>query len=200
MGGSVFAQLLKHHPEYEITAYVRKTPEGFASRFPNVKLVHGTWDDSDTLRKAAAENDVTIGCGDSDQVGAVTAMLDGVRSRGEGKGYYIHLGGTGITNDASDSDGKKHRGVFNDHTYDDLENIEEVLNRPDGSLHRETDKLIQQAGAEGVRTAIMCPPDMYGKGAGPVKVTSVYVPTFIAEAKKLGAAFYYGEGTNVRGW
>jgi nucleoside-diphosphate-sugar epimerase len=105
--------------------------------------------------------------------------------------------------DFADANSKQFRGKLNPKVYDDLENIEEVLTRPDGAPHRHTDKIIQAAGEKhrGVLgTAIVCPPDIYGKGSGPVKVESVYFPAFIKESQKLGGTFYYGEGENRRGW
>jgi nucleoside-diphosphate-sugar epimerase len=131
-------------------------------------------------------------------------MLEGAASKTDGKpGYYIHLSGTGILADFADDDAKEHRGRLNPHVYNDLDGVEEVLNRPDGRLHRHTDKAIQEAGKKydgKVKTAIVCPPDMYGKGTGPKKVESVFVPAFIPECKKVGAAWYYGSGENRRGW
>jgi nucleoside-diphosphate-sugar epimerase len=203
IGGSVFAALVERHPEYAITAFVRKTPEGFEAKFPQVNLVHGTWDDAEILKKAASEADIIIQCGNSDHTGAVTALLEGAASGKEGKGYYIHLSGTGLIADFLDPNGKEFRGKLNPKVYDDLENVEEVLNRPDGTPHRHTDKIIQEAGSKHssvLGTAIVAPPDIYGKGTGPVKVESVYFPAFIGEAKKVGATFYYGEGENRRGW
>lgn len=204
VGGTVFNELVTSHPDYELTAFVRSTPDNFEKNFPQVKLIHGTWDDSSKLKEAAQKADITIQCGNSDELGAVTAMLEGAASRSDGKpGYYIHLSGTGLIADFADDDHKKHRGILNEHVYNDLDGVEEVLNRPDGRMHRHTDKAIQEAAKKydnKVKTAIVCPPDMYGKGTGPKKVDSVFVPAFISECKRVGAAWYYGAGENVRGW
>ena len=183
---------------------MRSTPKDFETKYPNVKLIHGTWDDSDILSKAAAEADITIQCGNSDHLGAVNALLEGAASANDGKKrFYIHLSGTGILSDFADEDAKQWRGKLNPKVYDDLEGVEEILSRPKGSLHKHTDEVIQAAGekyADRLGTAIVCPPDIYGKGSGPVKVESVYFPAFIGEAKKVGATFYYGPGENRRGW
>ena len=183
---------------------MRSTPKDFSTRYPNVKLTHGTWDDSEILKKAAADADITIQCGNSDHLGAVSALLEGAASPKDGKKrFYIHLSGTGILADFADKDAKEWRGKLNPKVYNDLEGVEEILNRHDGTPHRHTDKIIQEAGekyADRLGTAIVCPPDIYGKGSGPVKVESVYFPAFIGEARKVGATFYYGKGENKRGW
>jgi nucleoside-diphosphate-sugar epimerase len=51
-----------------------------------------------------------------------------------------------------------------------------------------------------LKTAIMCPPDIYGPGRGPGKTQSVYFPVLWTEIQKIGAPFYADEGTNTRSW
>jgi nucleoside-diphosphate-sugar epimerase len=207
IGGSVLASIVNRQPDYDVTAYVRKTPAGFTEKYPNVKLLHGTWDDSALLTKAASEVDIVVQCGSSDHLGAVTALLFGVvagaKKRGGAAGYYIHLSGTGILSDFKDPDGKSYRGRENPKRYSDVADIGEVTSRSSGSLHQHTDLRIQEYADkydDVMRTAIICPPDIYGRGYGPVKTSSVYFPAFVKEIKKLGYAFYCNEGANLRGW
>jgi hypothetical protein len=181
---------------------MRKTPANFETKYPDVKILHGTWDDGDILTKAASEADIVVHCGNSDHLGAVTALLNGLVSRG-GKGFYIHLGGTAILSDFKDENGKQYRGRLNPKVYSDIDSIDDVTSRPDGTPHRHTDKAIQEAATKHgdvLKTVIVCPPDIYGKGHGPVKTDSVYFPVFVKEIKRLGYAFYCNEGENVRGW
>lgn len=54
-----------------------------------------------------------------------------------------------------------------------------------------------------VNIAIMCPPDIYGRGRGRglAKTWSAFVPFFVKESMGLGGkVFYYGEGMNTRSW
>jgi hypothetical protein len=46
----------------------------------------------------------------------------------------------------------------------------------------------------------MCPPDIYGKGSGPGKTQSFFVPMFVESINKIGAPFYAKEGRNVKSW
>ncbi|KAK5044547.1 hypothetical protein LTR84_010671 [Exophiala bonariae] len=204
IGGSVFHALSRRHPEYQITAFVRTTPRNFANLYPDVTLIHGTWDDREVLTAAATEADVVIQCGSSDHLGAVVALLDGALRKDKAKTtYYIHLSGTAVISDYGDVDGAIYRGRSNPKVYDDLINVEEVISRPDGVPHRHTDKIIQeyaQKHGDVLKTAIVCPPDLYGRGYGPGKQDSVYFPVFVNEVKNLGYPFYCHEGGNTRGW
>ena len=94
-------------------------------------------------------------------------------------------------------------GKLNPKVWSDIDDIDEITSRPDPELHRNVDKIIQTAAAQHgdkLKTAIMCPPDVYGPGRGPGRTQSVYFPVFCNEIESLGAPFYTGEGTNTRSW
>lgn len=63
--------------------------------------------------------------------------------------------------------------------YDDWDGIDEVTSLPDSAPHRNVDKLVLSAGtehAQTVKTAIVCPPTIYGKGRGPGNQRSIQLP------------------------
>lgn len=94
-------------------------------------------------------------------------------------------------------------GKLNPKIWSDVENLDEITSRPDNELHRVTDKIIQDASAEHgdkLKTAIMCPPDIYGPGRGPGRKQSAYVPLFCKEIEDVGAPFYADDGLNTRSW
>jgi len=112
--------------------------------------------------------------------------------------FLIHLSGTGILSDFKNSE---YRGRLNPKVYSDIDEIDEITSFPDDFLHRKTDKIIQDAAVqhgEKLKTAIVCPPDIYGRGHGPGRKQSVYVPALLSETKKIGAPFYTNEGSNTR--
>lgn len=88
--------------------------------------------------------------------------------------------------------------------WSDIEHIDEITSLPENALHRTVDKIIQTAAADHsdkLKTAIICPPDIYGKGKGPGRTRSVMIPVFVNEIKKSGGKpFYTNEGSNTRGW
>lgn len=102
----------------------------------------------------------------SDHVGAAEAIAAGlVAGHTKDKpGYWLHTGGTGILT-YEDSD----RGVYgekSDKVYNDLDGVDELVNLPDHAFHRNVDKIVLEAGtkhADVVKTALVCPPTIYGK-------------------------------------
>lgn len=62
-----------------------------------VKPLQGSFEDYDTLTKAASEHDITIEAGDSDNPKLVEALLKGMEQRKKDgkKTTFIHVSGTG---------------------------------------------------------------------------------------------------------
>ena len=85
--------------------------------------------------------------------------------------------------------------------YDDWENISEVTSLPDYAPHRNVDKVILASGTDKVKTAIVCPPTIYGQGRGPGNQRSIQVPDLSKITFQKGHGVQVGAGktywTNV---
>jgi hypothetical protein len=128
------------------------------------------------------------------------AITKGLLSSPSKPAFLIHLSGTGIVADWHDP---TYLGKLNPKVWSDISNIDEITSRPDGELHRQTEKYLQSVVAkhnDKLKIAIICPPDIYGPGRGPGRQQSVYFPVFVKEMEKVGPPFYVGEGTNTRSW
>ena len=159
----------------------------------------GDYDSSDTISEAASKADVIVHNGNSDHEPSINALIAGLLRR-SGPSYLLHLGGTGIIADWRDP---TYTAKLNPKVWSDIDDIDAITSLPDNALHRNVDKIIQAAAIahpEKLKTAIICPPDIYGPGRGPGRTQSVYVPVFLDEIKQVGAAFYAGEGANRRSW
>ncbi|KAF2144826.1 uncharacterized protein K452DRAFT_245996 [Aplosporella prunicola CBS 121167] len=197
IGGTVLDTLVSRHPEYDITVLLRNPPAGFADRYPAVKVIRGDYDSTDILTQAASDADVVVHSGDSDHEPSIRAIIAGLLSRST-PSFLIHLGGSGIISDWQED---RPHGDLNPKAWSDVEDIDNIWSLDDKALHRNVDKIIQQAWAEHgqkLKTAIVCPPDIYGKGRGPGRTRSVYVPMFYKEILDVGAPFYTASGTNTR--
>jgi nucleoside-diphosphate-sugar epimerase len=76
---------------------------------------------------------------------------------------------------------------------------------PDAAPHRNTEKLLNavwRKHGDKINVAIMCPPDIYGKGLGLANTSSVLLQKYIQQILKQPSqrAFYALEGTNTRSW
>ncbi|KAJ6525677.1 NAD(P)-binding protein, partial [Mycena capillaripes] len=198
IGGSVLAAITKAHPEYSITAILRKVSQSYVDAYPRVKTIVGDYDSAEILTKAASESDIVIHAGDSDHKGAMEALLTGLGRR-KAPSFLIHLSGTACISDVYS--GNSGFGVLNSRVWSDVDDIDELAALPDDRIHRHVDKLVFEAatthGAH-IHTAIMCPPDIYGKGHGPGVTQSFMVPFFYDAILEFKSAFYVAKGENVR--
>ena len=201
-----------------MTVLLRSIPPNFADKYPNVKIVKGDYDSFDILAEAASLADIVVRMyhsvrarirtaanyhidnGDSDHEPSINAIIAGLRRR-SAPSFLLHLSGTAIV---SDFNSPTYLGKLNPKIWSDIEDIDTIASLPDTAIHRNTEKILNATTAEHgdkIKIAIMCPPDIYGRGKGPGKTWSSLVPVFINEVKKLdGRVFYYGEGTNTRSW
>lgn len=103
-------------------------------------------------------------------------------------GYWLHVGGTGILT-YFDSEVKKAFGEPDDKVFNDMDGVQELTNLPSAAFHRNIDEIVLDTGtehADRVKTAIICPPTIYGEGRGPIsgRGRQVYeLTTFILNEK-----------------
>lgn len=201
IGGSVLHTIATSHPDWSITVLLRRVPSNFTSNYPNINIVQGDYDSEHTITKAAEEATIVVHCGDSDHEASLNAIITGLLRRAT-PGCLIHLSGTGIVSDWASPDflGRLSPKVWSDDSSKDLE---EIRSLPPTALHRNTETILHSSianHADKINIAIMCPPDIYGRGKGLAKTHSALIPLFIKESKALGRVFYYNEGTNTRSW
>ncbi|EOD47105.1 putative nucleoside-diphosphate-sugar epimerase protein [Neofusicoccum parvum UCRNP2] len=209
IGGSVLHTLYAAHPTYAYTVLLRTVPPSFPHLYPAARIIHGDYDDLATLTAAAADADIVVHAGNSDHAPSLRAILDGLTQNPQpGKPrFLIHLSGTGLVSDWR----RGPYGAPNPRVHSDADAFDFLTDAP---LHGETEELIRQAWAaaesspagSALRTAVVRPPDIYGRGLGPGRKASYWVPWFVREVlggpgeEGVGAAFYVGEGANSRGW
>lgn len=201
IGGSVLHTLITAHPTWSFTVLLRRTPPNFTATYPSITILTGDYSSTHLLSAAAAAADIVVHCGDSDHEPSLSALITGLLTR-ETPGYLIHLSGTGIVSDWAE---EKYLGRLNPKVWSDLssEDIKAVRALPDGALHRNTEKILHRTVQEHqgrIHVAIMCPPDIYGRGLGPGKKTSALIPFFVTAARAKGCVFFVGEGANTRSW
>merc|ERR1712093_570892 len=59
--------------------------------------------------------------------------------------------------------------------YDDLDRVSDLTSLPDSAFHRDVDKIVLGASSHIVKTAVICPPTIYGAGRGPGNQRSRHV-------------------------
>jgi hypothetical protein len=188
----------KTYPDLDITALVRNSDKGakVAAQYASVRLVYGNLDSTDLLKEEASKADIVLHCADCDHLGAAEALVAGLRRSGK-QTYLIHTSGTGILSFQDFEEGTY--GIKREKVYDDWEGISDVTSIPDTAVHRNVDKAVLAAGdvsGGSIRTAIVCPPCIYGPGRGPDNKRSVQVYDYAKATLQRHKGFIVNEGLN----
>jgi len=181
IGGSVAAALIA--AGHSVKGLVRSPERAAAVRALLIEPVIGTLSDSSVLAQSAREADAVINAANSDDRGAVEAMLPALAGSGK---LFLHTIGSSIVGDMAA--GERGETIYEDDT---------PIHPLPGKVARVAiDRLVLDSAKNGVRAVVVCPTMIYGRGHG-LHQESVQVPRLISLAKKHGAGRHVGRGENI---
>ena len=180
IGGSVAAALSA--AGHRVSGLARSDEAAAALTARGIAPVRGTLDDADILAKAARDADVTVNAANAGHRAAVEAMLAALTDTGK---TFLHTGGSSIV-------GTRARGELVADVFDEDTPFTPT---PQRAARVEIDKLVRRAADDDVRSIVIAPSLIYGRGRG-VKADSIQVPWLIQVAKKFNVARYIGPGEN----
>ncbi|KAK4940755.1 hypothetical protein LTR10_019148 [Elasticomyces elasticus] len=174
IGGDGLFEIARAHPDWDITCAIRNSDKAakIALQYPSIKLVHADLNAVDVIEEEASKADVVFHFANCDHEASATA----------------------ITID---------RGCWGDElskVYDDWVGVEELTSLPDHAEHRNVDKLVLEASKiypDKIKTAIVCPPAIFGRGRGPDNQRSVQIYRVTEAFLKHKRAFTVGKGNNI---
>lgn len=195
IGGEILYQLLRSDA-YSVTALVR-TPEKaqIVEKQTNgrVKTVLGTLKDFDVLKAEAEKADVIISAANCDDVPSTEAIAEVLKKKTK-KTVFIHTSGSSVVMDVSGKTQGLSAAVFSD-----WHSIDQINTFPDVQPHRPAEKVvfgIEEANPL-VKTAIVSPSTVFGKGRGIDHVYSVQIPYLAKIAAKLKKVFTVDNGDYI---
>ncbi|KAJ9663506.1 hypothetical protein H2198_000772 [Neophaeococcomyces mojaviensis] len=201
IGGDALVDILEAHPDWDITCSVRNSDKGakIAAVYPQIKLVYGDLDAVEMIEEEASKADIVYHFANCDHEASAQAIARGLaRREGSKPGFWIHTSGTLILSPEYIGEGKV--GEVHPKVRNDWDGVSELLSLPDGAAHRPVDKIVIgafRAHPEKIRTAIVCPPTIYGRGRGSDNQRSVqaYGATKVFLEQQQG--FTIGKGENI---
>jgi nucleoside-diphosphate-sugar epimerase len=132
--------------------------------------------------------------GDIDHPGCAAAILSGLKKK-TSPSFLIHLTGTACVCDEAE---QTWEGNFNPRVWNDIEDAQEIYDLPDSARHHSIDRDIMDASTGLLRTAMICPPDIYGQNTGIGNRTTYLIPEYVKVLLGMKEAFYLGAGENMR--
>ncbi len=183
IGGSVAEHL--RDGGHQVLGLVRSNENASALRSRGIEPVLGDLTDATAIAYGVAASDVTINTAEADDIDLVRPLV--VALTGTGKGL-IHTSGSSIVVDDA-------KGEFaGTAVFDDDQPYAPMVHR----LPRiAVDRMVRCAGVtEGIRTAVICPTLVYGRGRG-LKADSHQIPALIAKSHLIGVGAFVGRGEPI---
>lgn len=182
IGGSVASQLIaKGH---KVLGLVRNSETAQRLALRGIEPLIGALDDRELLFEAAQACDAVINTANSDHLGAVQALLTGLKGSGK---PMLHTSGSSVVGD--DARGEFcSAAIFDEHTP--------LTINPFKQARHDLDRLVLSAASSGVRASVICPSLIYGRGQG-LNPHSVQIPFLATNALEKGVVEIVGKGLNV---
>jgi nucleoside-diphosphate-sugar epimerase len=181
IGGTVANELMR--AGHRVTGLVRSPERAEQVRAFGIEPVVGTLADLDLLAGEARRADAVIHTANADDRASVEAMIGALRGTGK---RFVQTSGSGIVAD-------KAGGRATDRVYEDDTPVVPV---PERASRVALNDFVLAAARDGVASAVIAPPMIYGRGTG-VNPDSAQVPRLFAVARKRGAACCVGPGENA---
>ncbi len=180
IGGSLAAALMP--AGHQVSGLARSEGSAAALEKIGIKPVRGSLDDAEALAHGARAADVTVNTASADHRAAAEAIVKALAGTGK---TLLHTSGTSIV-------GTRARGELVEAVFDE---DTPFTPSPARAGRVAIDNMVRAAAANGVRSMVIAPSLIYGRGHG-LNPHSIQVPWLIAVAKKYGVAKHIGSGEN----
>jgi nucleoside-diphosphate-sugar epimerase len=182
IGGSVAAKLVASG--HNVIGLTRSRGSAPLLKERGIEPVVGTLDDVEILSEAARDADAVIHTANADHPGSVVTLVTALERSGK---LLIHTTGSAIVADHADGEHARTIPLREDDHFDPV---------PYRRARVDMNRYVRQAAIEkGIRSVVICPSMIYGKGRG-LHPDSEQIPKLIALSRQVGAGVYFGKGLN----
>jgi nucleoside-diphosphate-sugar epimerase len=182
IGGSLAARLVEAGSRVRGLVRSRESAALLAAR--GIDPVLGGLDDADLLTREARAADGVVNTASADHAASVRALIAGLEGSGK---PLLHTSGSSVVGD--DARGHHRSEVVFD---EDTPLVVNPMKQP----RRDIDLMVLGAAARGVRSAVICPSNIYGVGSG-LNPQSLQIPFLADNACRHGIVQIVGAGLNV---
>jgi nucleoside-diphosphate-sugar epimerase len=180
IGGSLSTKLLEIG--HEVFGLARSDEAAAALKKRGIEPLAGDINAYTPIVEATKRVDAVVNAANADNAFIVHALLTGLRGTGK---TLIQTSGSSVV-------GKYDNGQASEETFDENTPFKP---QPEKAMRVAIDEGVLAAAKEGVRSVVIRPTLIYGRGIG-VNSVSVQLPRLIDVAKKAGVPRHVGPGTN----
>ncbi|KAF7549351.1 hypothetical protein G7Z17_g6437 [Cylindrodendrum hubeiense] len=200
IGGDLLHLLAKSHPEYRVRALIRDTAKGdvIKKKFSQVQIVDGGLDDTELLAREAKDADVVLHLAATGHLSSVKTIHQALleKSTTQTPPYWIQISGASALAAAELADQTRSPGTGTDIVWNDLDGIDAIRSIIKDHPSRAVDNYMLSVADETshIKSAIVMPPIIYGRGRGPINQRSIQIPELAKATLKLQRGLQVGSG------
>lgn len=181
IGGTVAIRLIE--AGHSVRGLVRTAGKAELLARHGIEPVVGTLDDAGLLTREARKADGVINAANADHLSSVRALISALTGSGK---PLLHTSGSSVIGD--DARGNRvAEAIFDEDTPFVVPSAKQD--------RRDIDLIVLRAAESGVRSAVICPSNIYGIGRG-LNPHSVQIPFLANNARKHGFVQVVGRGVN----
>ncbi|CAH0032944.1 unnamed protein product [Clonostachys rhizophaga] len=203
IGGDLLDQLTKSHPELALRVLIRDLNQVDTIRhlYHDITIVQGTLDDTELITKEANNADIVLNLAAYNHLGSAQAIHHALveRHRNGKPAYWIQVSGASALAAAELEDPSRIPGSAGDTVWDDYEGIDALRSHIEKHPQRRVvDNYLLSVARDSpqVKTAIVYPPLVYGRGRGPINQRSIQLPELAKLTLERGRGVQIGSGLN----
>jgi nucleoside-diphosphate-sugar epimerase len=182
IGGTVAATLVQ--AGYSVRGLVRTQDNADRLKKLGVQPVLGGLDDGELLTREARRSDGVINTASADHPASLVALAAGLAGSGK---PLLHTSGSSVIGDDARGN-RRSEAVFDE----DTPFVVSATKQP----RRDIDLGVLATAKTGVRSAVICPSNIYGVGTG-LNPNSLQIPFLATNAREHGVVQIVGAGLNV---
>lgn len=195
LGGETLYQITRLPGNYRIRALARDEKKGqlIKSVGTNIEVVIGDLDDDELIENEARQADVVCHLASTRHEASSRAIVKGLQDASRRKpGYWLQIGGASLLAGAQIKAGTF--GEAGTKSYDDIDDIKEVIEIIRAAPTRIVDNMILDQDSSRIKTAFVPGCLIYGISRGPVNTRSIQAPAVADYTIRNGESFQVGKG------
>ncbi|CAH0055155.1 unnamed protein product [Clonostachys solani] len=199
IGGQVLKAIIDHPRQYGTIRALVRDPDAaklIEEAFPQVQTVIGDLGNVSLVEKEAEKATVVLNVASNKHIDSVRAIHRGLAKR-QSPSYWVQVSGASLLAADELASSSFQPGSASDVIFDDVADAAKIRSLIRAHPSRVVDNYLLDVAATDypkIRSAVVFPPIVYGRGEGPVNKKSIQIPALCRVALAKGRAVQVGKG------
>ncbi|KAJ2993721.1 hypothetical protein NUW58_g77 [Xylaria curta] len=198
VGGQVLNELVQSGTKHSISVLSRDTAKSkkISEVYPHIRVVQGSLDDLDVVEQEASKADIVLNLASNKHLESMKVIHKALAKREVSQpAYWIQISGASVLAAQEVASGQT-PGSPSSTVFDDLNDAPTLYRLIRAHPFRAVDNYMLDVAenSPSIKSALLFPPTIFGKGQGPVNQRSIQIPTLAKTTLQKGHGIRVGDG------